>query len=338
MQGVRGSSPRSSTRNVEPPTLTPRRRRGVNRLRRPTRGPLRDRHRRHRTEDRRHRRVRRRPDTGRTLRPDRHRAALAGALGGARPVRDRSRGHEPAQVLHADDVPVPVGRPAHRALVHRDADRRAGALPADARLQRLLPDRLRCLRATGRERGDQGGRPSVHLDDAEHREHAPAVPDDGRDLLLEARGGHRRPVVLPLEPVDVPALPGAGPGLPEDVAGRLVPQRRDAGTRTGRGRGSALLALRRSRREARPRAVVPAHDRLRGRAAGLHRHRLAGAHPHPADELDRPLRGRGDRLRDGPVRPSAGRRDAARLHDAARHAVRGHVHGPGAGASARRRP
>ena len=33
------------------------------------------------------------------------------------------------------------------------------------------------------------------------------------------------------------------------------------------------------------------------------RHRLAGAHPHPADELDRPLGGRGDRLRDGAVRP-----------------------------------
>ena len=210
------------------------------------------------------------PNTGRALRPDGHRAALAGALGGARPARHRPRGHEPAQVLHVDDVPVPVGRPAHRALVHRDAERCAGALSADARLQRLLPDRLRCLRVTGRERGDPGGWPSVHLDDAEHGEHAPAVPLDGRDVLLEARGGHRRPVVLPLEPVDVPAVPGEGPRLPEDVAGRLVPQRRDAGARTGRGRGSALLALRRSRREARPRAVVPAHDGLRGRAAGLH--------------------------------------------------------------------
>ena len=48
------------------------------------------------------------------------------------------------------------------------------------------------------------------------------------------------------------------------------------------------------------------------------RHRLAGADPHPADELDRPLRGRRDRLRDRAVRPPPGRRDAARLHDAAR--------------------
>ena len=36
MQGVRGSSPRSSTRNVEPPTITPPPTAGVNRLRRTT--------------------------------------------------------------------------------------------------------------------------------------------------------------------------------------------------------------------------------------------------------------------------------------------------------------
>ena len=46
--------------------------------------------------------------------------------------------------------------------------------------------------------------------------------------------------------MDVPALPGEGPRLPEEVAGRLVPQRRDARARTGRRRGPALLALRRA--------------------------------------------------------------------------------------------
>ena len=49
----------------------------------------------------------------------------------------------------------------------------------------------------------------------------------------------------------------AGPGLSREVAGRLVPQRRDAGPRAGRGRRPALLALRREGREARPGAVVP---------------------------------------------------------------------------------
>ena len=48
-----------------------------------------------------------------------------------------------------------------------------------------------------------------------------------------------------------------------------------------------------------------------------------------AAQLDRPLRGRGDRLRD------AGARGAIRgLHHAARHALRRHVHGAGAGAPA----
>ena len=94
--------------------------------------------------------------------PDRDRAALAGALGRAGPAtRPICTTRVEAQVLPADDVPVPVGRPAHRPLVHRHADRRARALPADARLQRVLPDRLRRVRAAGRERGDQERRPPV---------------------------------------------------------------------------------------------------------------------------------------------------------------------------------
>ena len=197
-------------------------------------------------------------------------------------------------------------------------DRRAGPLPADARLQRLLPDRLRRVRPAGRERGDQERRAPVRLDDGEHREHAPPVPDDGRDVRLDARGRHRRPGVLPLEPVAVPALPGEGPGLSADVAGRLVPQRRDPGARAGRGRRAALLALRRAGREARPGAVVPAHDGLRRRAASIQRHRLARADPHPADQLDRPVRGRRDRLRDRARAAPSRARDPARLHDAAR--------------------
>ena len=55
-----------------------------------------------------------------------------------------------------------------------------------------------------------------------------------------------------------------------------------------------------------------------------------------ADQLDRPLRGRRGRLPHRAVRPPRGRRGAPRLHDPARHAVRRHVHGPGAGAPAGR--
>ena len=64
------------------------------------------------------------------------------------------------------------------------------------------------------------------------------------------------------------------------------------------GDGSALLALWRARREARPGPVVPAHHRLRRRVARLRRDRLARADPHPADQLDRSIRGRRDRLHD----------------------------------------
>ena len=55
-----------------------------------------------------------------------------------------------------------------------------------------------------------------------------------------------------------------------------------------------------------------------------------------ADQLDRPVRGRRDRLRGRARRAPAGRRPPARLHDPARHAVRGDVHGPRPGAPARR--
>ena len=130
-----------------------------------------------------------------------------------------------------------------------------------------------------------------------------------------------------LEPVAVPALPGGRPGLPGAVRRRLVPERRDAGARAGRGHGPPLLALRRPGREARPGAVVPAHDRVRGRAARLLRHRLARADQDPADELDRPVRGRRDRLRGRARRLPAGRRPPARVHDPPGHAVRGDLHG-----------
>ena len=57
---------------------------------------------------------------------------------------------------------------------------------------------------------------------------------------------HLRPGVLPLEPVAVPALLREGPGLPQALAGQLVPERPDgAGQRAGRRR--PLRALRHAR-------------------------------------------------------------------------------------------
>ena len=243
-----------------------------------------------------------------------------------------------AEVLPADDVPLPVGRPAHRPLVHQDADRRARPLPAHERPQRLLPHRLRRLRAAGRERRHQERRPPGDWTMRNIENMRRQFRTHGRDVRLGERGRHLPARLLPLEPVVLPALPRGRPGLSPDGARRLVPQGPGrAGARAGRGRRPRLLALRHAGHQARPGAVVLPHHEVRGRAARLRGHRLARADPAHADELDRPLRGRRGRLPHRAVRPPRGRRGAARLHDPSGHAVRGHVHGPGAGAPAGRR-
>ena len=209
-----------------------------------------------------------------------------------------------SQVLPADDVPVPVGRPPHRALVHQDADRRDRPLPADARRQRVPADRLRRVRAARRERRDRGNRINPRdwtMSNIENMrrqlrqmgatfdwsaEVVTCDPDYYRWnqwfflQFLEAGLAYRA-----MSPVD---------WCPKD--GTLAREQVEGADRH-------LLALRREGREARPRAVVPAHHEVRGRAARLQRDRLARAGPDPADELDRAVRGRRDRVRHGAVRP-----------------------------------
>ena len=151
-----------------------------------------------------------------------------------------------APVLPAHDVPLPVGRPAHRALVHQDPTDAIGALPAHERRERLLPHRLRRLRPAGRERGHQERHPSARVDDATTSRRCAgssgpwAPPSTGR-----ARSSPAEPDLLSLEPVALPAVPQGGAGLSKDGRGRLVPQGPGrAGPRTGRRRRPALLALR----------------------------------------------------------------------------------------------
>ena len=103
-----------------------------------------------------------------------------------------------------------------------------------------------------------------------------------------------------------------------EVAGGLVPQRRDPGARAGRRRRSALLAVRRAGREARPGAVVPAHDRLRRRAARLHRPRLARADQTMQTNWIGRSEGAEIDFEIAAGRAPAGRRHPARLHDPAR--------------------
>ena len=155
----------------------------------------------------------------------------------------------------------------------------------------------------------------AHLDDAQHREHAPPAADDGRDVRLGRRGRHLRARVLPLEPVVLPAVPGARAGLPRDGAGRLVPQGPGrAGARAGRGRQPRLLALRHAGHQARPRAVVLPDHEVRDELLDFSEIDWPEPIRRHADQLDRALRGRRDRVRVAPdavdARPP--RRRAAR--------------------------
>ena len=53
--------------------------------------------------------------------------------------------------------------------------------------ERVLPDRVRRVRAAGGERGDQAGDPPAQVDLRQHRPHARPAEDDGRDVRLEQR-------------------------------------------------------------------------------------------------------------------------------------------------------
>ena len=209
-----------------------------------------------------------------------------------------------AAVLPADDVPVPVGRPAHRPLVHQDPDRRDRPLPPDARRQRVPADRLRRVRAAGRERGDQ--EPASTRATGRWRTSTTMrrqLRTMGADVRLDRRGRHL-PTPTTTAGTSGCSCSSSRPGLAYRAksAGRLVPQRRDARARAGRGRRPPLLALRREGREARPRPVVPADvTNYADELLDFCGHRLAGAGPDHADELDRPVDGRGDRVRDGAV-------------------------------------
>ena len=205
------------------------------------------------------------------------------------------------QVLPADDVPVPLGRPAHRPLVHQDADRCDRAIPAHARRQRVPADRLRCVRAAGRERRDQEPR---------------STRATGRWRNIEKM---RRPAADAWARRST-GTPRSSPATPSTTAGtsgcscgswsrpgrtgrcRPVDWCPNDGTLAreqveGTDRRCWRCGAKVEKRDLR--AVVSADHRLRGRAAGLHGHRLAGAGPADADELDRAQRGRRDRVRDG---------------------------------------
>ena len=112
---------------------------------------------------------------------------------------------------------------------------------------RVLPYRIRRLRAAGGERGDQARHPPPEVDVRQRRPHARPAQGNGRDVRLVARGDHGGPEVLPLEPVVLHQDVREGAGLPEEGAGELVPFLPDGpGERAGAA-GRDLRALRHAR-------------------------------------------------------------------------------------------
>ena len=172
----------------------------------------------------------------------------------------------------------------------------------------------------------------------EHRAHAPPVAHDGRDVRLGARGRHLRPRVLPLEPVVLPAVPEGRAGVPRRWRRSTgAPTTGDAGARAGRGRGPRLLALRHAGRSSATwssgSSASPSTPTSCWTSTGID-------WPEPIRIMQTNWIGRSEGAEivfDRAVDASRRRRGAARLHDAAGHAVRRDVHGAGAGASAGRR-
>ena len=223
-------------------------------------------------------------------------------------------------------------------------------LQAHARLRGAPADRLGRVRAARRERGHQerdgAGEAWTYRNIAEMREQLKRLGmayDWSRELTT------CRPGVLPLGAVVLHEAVRQGARLPEDGDRELGPGRADgAGQRAGR-RRRARLAIRREGRAPRDPAVVPAHHRLRRRAARGARPPggLAGVGQDHAEELDRTLRGGRVRAAAGRARGRAARRHRRRpgrrhpgLHHASGHRGRGQLRGRGrrAPGGAGRRP
>ena len=269
---------------------------------------------------------------GRALQPARDRSEVAGALGSRRAVPHAGR-RPAAEVVRAHDVAVHVGRSPRGTLVRDGAIGRERALQADARLQRALPDGLRCVRPACRERRHQERTPPVGVDVRERRTHARAVEVDGRDVRLEPRSDDGIAGLLQVDAVVVPAAAEARPGVQEEGGGLVVPEGSDR-ARERAGRRREVRALRQRRLEARPGAVVLPHHEVRRGAAGLLKAPVERADRVDAAQLDRQERRRRAAVRAG----RAGRRDERdpRLHDAAGYGVRRVVLRRRAGALARR--
>ena len=158
----------------------------------------------------------------------------------------------------------------------------------------------------------------------QHRPHERAAAAAGHQLRVGPRDRDLPARLLQVQPVDLPEDVRARAGVPQALDRQLVPELPDR-ARQRAGRGRRLLALRHDRRDARSRAVVLPHHRLRRRAAEGPRHadRVARESRRDAAELDRAFGRRPDQVsgRRWTAREAA-RRGHRDLHDPHRHDLR----------------
>ncbi len=249
---------------------------------------------------------------------------MAAHLGGARRLPHQP-GLAAAPLLQPGDVPLPVGggaaRRPHAALQRR---RHLRPLAATARRRRLRADGVRRLRHPQRELRAQDRRAPRGGDEARGQQ-LPRRPaeDDRGDVRLGPPGEHRRPQLLPLDAVAVPALLRSGAGGMARRRGAVVPVvPHRARQRAGGARPLRALRLRRRDALAAP-VVVEDHQVRAGDARRPGHAGLVGVDQADAAQLDRAARGRAHHLRPRGLRASRRRR----LHHPARHAVRRDLRG-----------